>query len=51
MNQLFILAVGFAAGYWIATRVIPAAQVKIEAKVEELDLDSAWDVWDTEEWA
>lgn len=36
----------FAVGYFAVTKVMPAVQAKIEA----MDLDAVWEVWDTEEW-
>lgn len=46
MKQLITLAVGFAVGYWVVTKAAPYVQAKVEA----MDLDTVWDVWDTEEW-
>lgn len=37
---------GFAIGYWTVTKLAPAVQAKFEA----MDLDSVWEIWDTEEW-
>jgi hypothetical protein len=46
MKQL----VGFAAwcvlGYWVVNKLTPA----IQAKVEAMDLDDVWELWNEEEW-
>jgi hypothetical protein len=46
MRELLILAAGFAAGYWVVKKAAPVIQAKIEA----MDLDAIWEIWDTEEW-
>jgi hypothetical protein len=46
MKQLLEFAAYFALGYLVVTKVAPV----IQAKVEAMDLDSVWELWDTEEW-
>jgi hypothetical protein len=46
MRDLLYLAAGFAVGYWVVTKAAPAIQARIEA----LDLDAVWEIWDAEEW-
>src|SRR5690606_5266636 len=46
MKQLLEFAAYFALGYLIVNKVAPV----IQAKVEAMDLDSVWDVWDHEGW-
>lgn len=46
MKTLITLAVGAVVGYWAVTKAAPYVQAKIEA----FDLDTVWDVWDSEEW-
>jgi hypothetical protein len=46
MNKLLEFAAYFALGYLVVTKVAPV----IQAKVEAMDLDSVWELWDTEEW-
>lgn len=46
MRTFIAATLGFAAGYWFVTKAMPSIQAKIEA----FDLDSVWEVWDTEEW-
>jgi hypothetical protein len=46
MKDLLKFAAWFALGYYVTTKALPA----IQAKVESMDLDSVWELWDTEEW-
>ena len=46
MKELAKFALAFAAGYLLVTKLAPALQARYEA----LDLDSTWEVWDTEDW-
>lgn len=46
MRQLLTVAAGFVVGYWAVTKAMPYVQAKIEA----MDLDAIWEIWDTEEW-
>ena len=42
MRQLVVLAASFAVGFWLVTKAAPYVQ----AKVESMDLDTMWDVYD-----
>lgn len=46
MRQLAYFAAGFAVGYITTTKVIPT----VRAKVESIDLDSAWEIFEGAEW-
>jgi hypothetical protein len=46
MKKLLEFAAWFALGYIVTDKGIPYIQAKIEA----LDIDSVWELWDTEEW-
>lgn len=46
MKELLYAVAGFAVGYWTVTKAMPYIQAKIEA----MDLDAMWEIWDTEEW-
>jgi hypothetical protein len=46
VKKLLELAAWFALGYVITNKGIPYMQAKIEA----MDLDSVWELWDEEEW-
>ncbi len=46
MRELLALAGGLVVGYIVVARVIPT----VHAKIEALDLDSTWELWDSEGW-
>lgn len=46
MKYLQALALGLLLGTILRKQVYPI----VKAKVEAADLDTVWDIWDTEEW-
>jgi hypothetical protein len=46
MKELATFAFWFAVGYLVTKKGIPYVQAKIEA----MDIDSVWELWDAEEW-
>lgn len=46
MKAALVLVAGVAFGFWVTKRAIPYVQARVEA----MDLDSVWEIWDTEEW-
>jgi hypothetical protein len=46
MKQLVEFAAWFALGYLVVNKVIPVVQAKVEA----MDIDTVWELWDSEEW-
>jgi hypothetical protein len=42
VKQLLAAAAGFAIGYLVVTKVAPIVQ----ARIESLDIDTMWDVYD-----
>jgi hypothetical protein len=46
VKELLKFAFWFGVGYVVTTKVAPA----IQARYEAIDLDSVWEIWDTEEW-
>lgn len=46
MKKLLEFAAWYSLGYLVVSKAMPAIQAKIEA----MDLDSVWEIWDSEEW-
>lgn len=46
MKHVLAVVAGTLFGWWLVKRAIPY----MKARVEAMDLDSVWEVWDAEEW-
>lgn len=46
MKTTMAVVAGIIFGWWVTKRAIPYVQARVEA----LDLDAVWEIWDTEEW-
>ncbi len=46
MRELLALAAGLTVGYIVVSKIMPAVQ----ARLESVDLDSAWELWNSEGW-
>jgi len=45
MTHVIKFAFWFAAGYFVTSKALPA----IQAKIESINLDDVWEIWDEQE--